>query len=171
MEYNRTENARKENSGTGRLPKIPRTAEETAKILATRGGPRSLCAPLFVRKTRFHRNKNGNSTRTLISCGVGGYVVRGPAAREYLPEAYKDAEECILVFSNFDFTDGSDKSGNPTFDADRIYTYDRKYWRVVDVLRWKNEGLCRAVAVRAESFWEEERRERLAAEAAEGAGG
>ena len=135
MENNRTENARKENSGTGRLPKIPRTAEETAKILATRGGPRSVCVPLFVRKTRFHRNKNGNSSR------------------------------------NFDFTDGSDKSGNPTFDADRIYTYDRKYWRVVDVLRWKNEGLCRAVAVRAESFWEEERRERLAAEAAEGAGG
>ena len=115
---------------------------------------------MFVRKT-YCRRKNGKEIITLMSYGTSGFVhYNTPEIRKHLPEEYRN-DECIMIYSTFDFTEGTDPGQERYYLADQIDTYNGKYWRVIRSKRWTDFGFYQALAVRVqESFWEAERKKR-----------
>ena len=130
--------------------------EQIAELLDHREKPHPKRQSVYIRSYRCTRDREGNVLKDHEDGGFAAVIVRdSPAVRQLLPEKYRDAEECILLYCHLDLTPGKQMPGNYWYLADEIDTYDGRCWQVVWAKRWHMYGFTQAVAVRTpRSFWE-----------------
>ncbi len=135
--------------------------EQIAELLDNRTVPHPRRRSVFIRRYLCSRSTAGKEIRVRENCGFAAVIVPdSPAVRELLPARFRDAKECILLYCHLDLTAGKPVMTRSWYLADRIDTYDGRFWRVVWSRDWNAYGFTQAVAVRTHrSFWEREREE------------